>query len=450
MPLRKICFMVMPFGTKETGALSPAPAQVNFDALWTDALKPAIEELGYRPVRADQEVGSMIIKDMLQRLYYSDLVVADITIPNANAYYEVGIRHAAKTEGCVLIAADWAKPVFDLGQIRRLSYPLPSTAPDAEEAARIKAALVDIVHMAEGRTPMVESITGYPNVEPDEARAHSLADQLEDFEKFRAKLRGIFNRPKTEWKAAAAAVLDAHPAGEIQLALEAVELVMFARDAADDWNRTIQYIDALPPSFRALPWMVEQRALALSKQGDHLAAIDGLNALIDLSGDSSERQGLLGGRYKKLYNASAGAGKPEKRYLAAAIKHYERGTLLDPRNYFPSCNLPGLYRERGAKGDEGKAIAMAAVARTACESALLRGSQDEWLKSTQLGMAFAEGNLDRAEELAGEVESEQAVGWKLETTLADLRRHVVQTKDDETREALAAIVERLNELAAPA
>src|SRR5262249_31589677 len=61
---------------------------------------------------------------MLQRLYFSDLVVADLTTPNGNVYYEIGVRHAARRAGCVLIAADWSKQLFDVAQMRTIRYPL--------------------------------------------------------------------------------------------------------------------------------------------------------------------------------------------------------------------------------------------------------------------------------------------------------------------------------------
>jgi hypothetical protein len=48
---------------------------VNFDALWDKALAPLIEALGYQPVRADQDLGASIILDMLERLYFSDLIL---------------------------------------------------------------------------------------------------------------------------------------------------------------------------------------------------------------------------------------------------------------------------------------------------------------------------------------------------------------------------------------
>src|SRR4051794_27056144 len=124
MPAPKpICFMVMPFRIKETGVAAPAPAKVNFDALWEKALVPLIEALGYQPARADQDLGGMIIKDMLERLYFSDLVLADLTVPNGNVYYEIGVRHAAKQSNCVLISADWSHQLFDLNQIRQVRYP---------------------------------------------------------------------------------------------------------------------------------------------------------------------------------------------------------------------------------------------------------------------------------------------------------------------------------------
>ena len=73
--------MVMPFRTRDTGAVPPAPGKVNFDALWEKALVPVIEDFGHQPVRADQDLGGLIIKDMLERLYFSDLVLADSDHP---------------------------------------------------------------------------------------------------------------------------------------------------------------------------------------------------------------------------------------------------------------------------------------------------------------------------------------------------------------------------------
>ena len=109
---RPICFMIMPYGRKDSGAEpGRGPAKIDFDALWERALRPFLEEdLGYEAVRADQDLGAMIIHEMIERLALADLVLADVTAPNGNVYYEVGVRHAAREQGCVLMAADWSRP----------------------------------------------------------------------------------------------------------------------------------------------------------------------------------------------------------------------------------------------------------------------------------------------------------------------------------------------------
>ncbi len=102
--------------------------EIDFNALWDKAFAPTIQSLGYDPVRADQDTGALIINQMIERLYFADLVLADMTIPNGNVYYEVGVRHAAKKIGCVLLAADWSKQLFDVAQMRTVRYPLSDGA----------------------------------------------------------------------------------------------------------------------------------------------------------------------------------------------------------------------------------------------------------------------------------------------------------------------------------
>src|SRR5258705_7175064 len=140
---KPICFVVMPFGEKETRAPAPAPSKIKFDALWEKALGPAIVELGYDAVRADQDLGALIISEMLERLYFSDLVIADLTIPNGNVYYEVGIRHAAKETGCVLLGAEWSRQLFDVVQMRTIRYPLAEGNVSESTAQALQNAMME-------------------------------------------------------------------------------------------------------------------------------------------------------------------------------------------------------------------------------------------------------------------------------------------------------------------
>src|SRR5215831_14446839 len=123
--VRPVCFMIMPYGRKATQVeTGRGPAEIDFNALWDRGYVPVIKALGYEPIRADQDTGTLVISQMLERLYFADLVLADMTLANSNVYYEVGIRHAAKADGCVLLAADWSKQLFDVAQMRAIRYPL--------------------------------------------------------------------------------------------------------------------------------------------------------------------------------------------------------------------------------------------------------------------------------------------------------------------------------------
>ena len=446
MSPKELCFMIMPFGIKETGAEPPLPAKINFDALWEKALLPTIEAMGYQPIRADQDLGALIINEMLERLYFSDLVLADLTIPNGNVYYEVGIRHAAKNEGCVLISADWSKQLFDVAQMRQVRYPLPVAEVSDETAKQIQAILKEgIKKLKDGQTPMFEVLPGYPGKVATD-RAGVIRGFLEALSNFQAQVRSVRHAPVSERRSLALALHDQQPAETARIPSVALEILFLLRDCAG-WQETIDYIDNLPNSIRDLAVVREQRSLALSKTGDHLDAIGALEELIKTTGDSSERQGLLGGRYKKLYANAAPTDK--RRFLNEAIKHYEKGMSLDLNDYYPSCNLPALYRERNKKGDDALALQTALVARLACERAIQLKLDDDWTRPTLLVLAFFEGNVDRVEEICDEIEVAGAATWKLETTIKDLERIVGQTPDQSIKAELQSALDRLKALLPP-
>ena len=100
---------------------------------------------------------------MMERLYFADLVLAEMTIQNGNVYYEVGIRHAAKRTGCVLLAAEWSKQLFDTAQLRTLHYPLTEGEITDTTVRRIAAAIKDpIEKLAMAPSPMHEAVKVIP------------------------------------------------------------------------------------------------------------------------------------------------------------------------------------------------------------------------------------------------------------------------------------------------
>jgi len=440
--------MVMPFGVKDTGIMDGSgPAKINFDTLWHKALEPALEDMGYTAIRADQDLGALIIQEMLERLALADLVVADLTIPNGNVYYEVGIRHATRQTGCVLISADWAKPLFDVAQMRRVAYPLPSGDLTDEQASVIRTKLQqDVRALADGRTPPY-CLPDYPDLDPQ--RTIAFREFVKQQSAFQAEVHAARQAPIAERNERVRELLERYVpaagcAGEAIVPSVAFELLCLARDWLT-WEETIAYVERLPERVRELPQVQEQYWLARSKAGGHMEAIGALEELIRQQGDSSERQGLLGGRYKKLSQQARDAVE-QRKYLSKAIEHYERGMYLDLNDYYPSSNLPRLLKLRNRKGDHERAQSVAHVVVIACERARLLQCDDPWLNPTLLGAAFDAEDIEKARELAEQVADEGSAAWRLESTLPDLERSAALATDEGVKQALNQVIDELRRL----
>ena len=468
---RQICFMIMPFSKKDTG-LEPGkgPVEVDFDALWTRALAPLIEDLGYAPVRADADSGSLIIKAMIERLAYADIVMADVSIPNANVYYEIGVRHASRRQGCVLIAADWARPVFDIAQMRRLSYPLPEgeITDQAADAVRKKLKL-EIPAMIYKPSPVVEtvpdavgeldeklkSLDEAKKTVYDPQRVIEFREDMQELSDLSGKIRRIRILPaafeKERKKTEALKLRDQVEGQKTVLDAVRLEIMRLLRDCVG-WKETLAYIDKMPESLRQFPEVREQKLLAMSKTEDLFEAIGHLEELIISFGPSSERFGLIGGSYKKLYRSAKKEGDKDKAayYLDRAIEAYQNGMMADLNDYYPTCNLPQLLKARAKiqPNDDDLALAKLTAELTLmqCKRAKERGSPDEWLRATLLGAAFDSENVSGARRLLPEIERESSAAWQLESTLDDLRDRASFIKDAECRAKFETIIARLESM----
>lgn len=449
---KPICFVVMPFSTKETqlGPDAPGPKKVDFDALWEKAFRPAIEAAGYTPVRADQDAGALIIVEMIQRLAMSDLVVADISIGNANVYYEIGVRHAAQRYGCVLVSANWAHVLFDIDQMPRVVYTMDEGSITDATATAIRTEVEGgIEALREGESPVYAAVPGFPESASDDVRITRFKHDMESLNELLGRMRGIRRIvDKGEQQRAALQLRDELAQQEVLQDGVAIETMELLRDCVG-WEEMKAWIEAMPDVLRTRPSIQEQLLLAVSKSGDPQRAIGALEQLVETAGDSSERQGLLGGRYKKLWDAESDETNRAV-YLDRAIEHYERGMMLDLNDYYPSCNLPRLYRARREVGDADRARLAGGIALRAAERARALDPDDDWLRPTLLGAAFDAQDVLGAENLAREVKRDRAGTWKLATTIADLRVSALQAEDPDVIASLAKTYNGLNELLPPA
>jgi tetratricopeptide (TPR) repeat protein len=290
---------------------------------------------------------------------------------------------------------------------------------------------------------MVQALPGFPgNVDPN--RATTIKNILQELAQFQAKTQIALMAPKSEKTMRVENLLKEYPPSQTKNQSVALGMVRLLEDSGG-WQALLDYVDALPAETRDIPVIEEQHCLAMSKIGNHLDAIAALETLIRMKGATSEREGLIGGRFKKLY-ASAGNPVDKAKYLNEAIKHYEQGMMLDLNDYYPASNLPRLYRARCSDGDEEQALAVAQLVLIACRRAKERDPKDEWVRPTLLGAIFDEGDVSTAQKLVEEIKVEGTAAWKLDTTITSLEITINETKDLAKREALNKILGQFREL----
>ena len=361
LELRPVCFMVMPFGRKMvTGHTGEgAPVALECTALWTRVYQPAIEMAGFIPVRADFDTGSVIVKDMFERLAYADLVLADVSLPNGNVYYELGLRHVAKKTGCVLFAAEWSRQLFDIDQFTSHRYALTDGNVPESEAETLREQIRDaILTLKDSDTPWHEFI----NDDAEQRRRGVFREQAQRLSDFQAGVNAcrLYTDPDVARTKAEEflAGLSVEALSIAEVAMEGLEL---ARDKVS-WQAVVAFTERLPDVVRKLPVVREQQLLAEANLGEPEQSVASLQQLIENHGETPERLGLIGGRYKRLYRAARdervqkGEARPsgqERRLLNRAIDAYTQGMELDFNEYYCSCNIPQLLLDRGEEGGCG-------------------------------------------------------------------------------------------------
>lgn len=107
-------FIVRPFGIKN---------EINFDEVEAKLIDPVLTRLGVTGRTTGEVIRQGNIReDMFQLLLTADLVIADLSIHNANVFYELGIRHSLRDRHTFLLRCSVDKFPFDLQTDRYFTY----------------------------------------------------------------------------------------------------------------------------------------------------------------------------------------------------------------------------------------------------------------------------------------------------------------------------------------
>jgi len=108
------CFYITPIGAEGS------EQRQHSDLFMGSLVEPAIQELGFRLVRADQigEPG-LITAQVIEHIVRSPLVMADLSYDNPNVFYELALRHAVRRPIVQIIRSTDRVP-FDLQPFRTI------------------------------------------------------------------------------------------------------------------------------------------------------------------------------------------------------------------------------------------------------------------------------------------------------------------------------------------
>jgi hypothetical protein len=270
---------------------------------------------------------------MYKELLKADVVIADISTANVNAFYELGIRHALRPRTTIVISEDKLVYPFDLNHIKITSYTHLGEGIEYEEVERFRKVLAETLQAVLEKDDPDSPVYTYL----DQLQPPTLEEQIEEaVEKERLleeeddRVATAIKPPKRKSKIRENKTL----ALLIEQGEEAIIKQDFAKAKTLFESALLIGNDPLNPSLNNDSYLIHRLALATykSKKPDEFTAL--LSALdllkqIDLDHTNDpETVTLAGAVEKKLYELGKGA-----EHLSNAILFFQRGYYLLNNRY---------------------------------------------------------------------------------------------------------------------
>jgi hypothetical protein len=287
--------------------------------------------------RTTQEIARAgnIRADMFQLLLTADIVVADISIHNANVFYELGVRHALRDRRTLLLRAAIDEVPFDLKTDRYLSYEPGNPAASLDLLVN---ALAETRRSSTVDSPVYSMLPGLSAPDPS---AFVIVPQSFREEVNHARLSGT--KGDLRFLASELSGLPWRREG-LRLVGEAQFQVRDLRYAAESWEAVRSELpndvganQRLGTIYQKLKDLVRSDAAL-----ERVIATKGLG-----SGDLAEARALSGSNAKTRWLRDWGGREPlEQRqaealrspFLIESLEEYRKGFETDPSHFYSGLN----------------------------------------------------------------------------------------------------------------
>ena len=341
-------FIIRPFGKKQ----ARSGLIIDFDEVQRVLIDPALDSVGLEGRTTIEIIGQGNIReDMFQRLLTADVVVADITIHNANVFYELGLRHALRERITFLLrgVTDDGSPTtddvpFDLKTDRYLAYRVTDPAGSLD---KLRAGLEASRRDEKADSPAFQLLPAMVAQDPVEflvaprefreaVRLRRKEGRIADLALMSLELA----RFKPEW-----GQLGQRLVGEALFRCKAFEAAVEAWERVRAFNKLnvqanlrlatcFQKLDDLNRSDLALERLDEVDDLDRGRQAERLA----------LMGSNAKERWIQEWREQPLAEARRRA--LESAYLQASVDYYRRAFDQDLNHFYSGFNALALSAVR--------------------------------------------------------------------------------------------------------
>lgn len=340
---QKTCFVIMGFGEKTDFQSNPQRV-LNLDRTYNNIIKPVVEEASLACIRADEIIHSTVIdKPMYDNLLSADIVLADLSTSNANAIYELGIRHALRPRTTIVMAENNFSFPFDLNHLSILKYEHLGTDIGYAEVMRVRALLknkiLNLINRQETDSPIFLLI---PSL-----RAAGPSGQALDVAPGTAPAPMALKKDDSSFAAL----------------MESFHVAKVAVKKPADWAVPLELLKRMETMQPEDPYILQQRALATYKSEipDKRAALAEakkvLQKLAPVTSSDAETVGLWGAIHKHLWDLGS-----DPIDLDEAIRAYARGFYIKD-DYYNGINYAFVLDVRAASSTGDEAIADRVLAR---------------------------------------------------------------------------------------